>query len=935
MRRDVAFGFRALVVREYHAARARGAERGLRSNQSVVSTNGSPVGCGLSGSIVTCTSALSSSSSLPVTVQLTNGQDTQNPINYTLVGNVSGNTGPLGSYGSILSYSGYGQQPSDTYPSEAYVQGPNITVNEGGTITVNSATAYPIGYKLNTGGVVVAASFGSPGFLDTAKNPDLGNFNGSQGGTVTVNLTGNITAAGNGGAISVSGQYLAPTLSGIGAFSFGMQGAEGKEHDTDYAGTGGAGGAVNVTNGGTITMSNVASVPTYGIYAVSQGGEGNTAHEGYAYGGAGNGGAVAITNSGTIIDNAPTAIGIVAESLGGNSNDYTKGSTNYAAAAGNGASTTVTLSSGSSINVSGTTAIGLAAISSGGNADNEDQGTGGTVDVSILPGATVTTSGTRLSIGVLAISAGNASEVQPFATQNVATYWPGTPGAVNVTNAGTITTSGTLSAGIVALSAGGAGIVTTSSGFSYAGNVGPTIEANADGVTVTNTGSIGTSGDAAHGIIAASIGGGGGILALAGPGQSDILGSATTGGTGPSNGSSVTVNNSGTITTSGTIALGIVAQSIGGGGGNATGAGLVGGADSSGSGGGNGGTVDVNLTGGLVSTTGGGAIGVLAQSIGGGGGNGANDTGVFVAVGGDGGNGGNGGPVNVAVSGGTLNTSGDFAAGILAQSVGGGGGNGGSGTSYGALVSAALGGTAGSGGVGGTVSIGNSQGVTTTGSHSYGVVAQSVGGGGGNGGAASSYEVGTLLSFNMAVGGAGGSGGSGGAITIANTRQPEHRRPGRHRHDRAIDRRRRRHWRGIGGTIPRHQRARCAGRLLHGIPRRQGRSGWRRWRRHADEHRHHQHDRGWRAWHPGAEHRWWRRQWRRQHGGDARARSRRSERQSFARPGSRRRQRGGWRDRLALRGPVPEYERCGKQHLQHLGGTRHDHERARRRAGHV
>ena len=106
---------------------------------------------------------------------------------------------------------------------------------------------------------------------------------------------------------AIVGQYLPPTLSGIGAFSFGMQGAEGKEHDTDYAGNRRRRAArCNVTNSGTITMSNTGSVPTYGIYAVSQGGEGNTAHEGYAYGGAGNGGAATIVNNGAITNTAPT-----------------------------------------------------------------------------------------------------------------------------------------------------------------------------------------------------------------------------------------------------------------------------------------------------------------------------------------------------------------------------------------------------------------------------------------------------------------------------------------------------------------------------------------------------------------------------------------------------------------------------------------------------
>src|SRR5690606_5619776 len=92
----------------------------------------------------------------------------------------------------------------------------------------------------------------------------------------------------------------------------------------------------------------------------------------------------------------------------------------------------------------------------------------------------------------------------------------------------------------------------------------------------------------------------------------------------------------------------------------------------------------VNVSSGLGITTGGNdATAVLAQSIGGGGGNGGlavagdlavDSVGFAVSIGGSGGDGGLGGAVVVNTSGGTITTAGDHSEGILAQSVGGGGG---------------------------------------------------------------------------------------------------------------------------------------------------------------------------------------------------------------------------------------------------------------------
>ena len=91
-------------------------------------------------------------------------------------------------------------------------------------------------------------------------------------------------------------------------------------------------------------------------------------------------------------------------------------------------------------------------------------------------------------------------------------------------------------------------------------------------MTVTNSGTIGTMGHHSDGILAQSIGGGGGkggAASIASP--LSLLGSFGVGGTGgdgtSSNGGTVLVTNSGAVYTVGALAGGIVAQSIGSGGG--------------------------------------------------------------------------------------------------------------------------------------------------------------------------------------------------------------------------------------------------------------------------------------------------------------------------------------------------------------------------------
>jgi len=343
-------------------------------------------------------------------------------------------------------------------------------------------------------------------------------------------------------------------------------------------------------------------------------------------------------------------------------------------------------------------------------------------------------------------------------------------------------------------------------------------------VDISNQGSIKTGGNVAHGVLAQSIGGGGGNGGTAyGSGASKLNLIASLGGSGSSGGSggSVVVGNSGVIQTGGDAAYGLFAQSVGGGGGTGVGGlssqnkditinAIVGGKGGSGN---VGGAVSVTNSN-SISTKGAESHGVLAQSVGGGGGTftmnletkdanerydpmgtvppdtlaaflkafgleqvpsaapvdpNAAKAGIksaAVTLGGSGGTGGNGGAVSVAHSG-AITTTGEGAFAILAQSVGGGGGlSNAAGSPGGVKWSASLGGSGGVAGNGGSVSVnltGNSgpSKIATSGNAATGVFAQSVGGGGGYGGAS------VLLGWSLpGIGGAGGSSGDGGAISV-------------------------------------------------------------------------------------------------------------------------------------------------------------------------
>ncbi|TPJ50836.1 hypothetical protein FJ471_29675, partial [Mesorhizobium sp. B2-7-1] len=303
----------------------------------------------------------------------------------------------------------------------------------------------------------------------------------------------------------------------------------------------------------------------------------------------------------------------------------------------------------------------------------------------------------------------------------------GQGGDITLNSAATITTDAVGADGIFVMSKGGQGGA-GGNGYilSEGGAGGPPTKGGT--VIVTNSGQITTNQDKSVGIFAQSIGGGGG----SGGDSFGIVGqpgSASAGG----NGGTVTVTNTGVIETKGARSYGIWAQSLGGSGGNAgDSGGIVALGNKLGSGGGTGDTVTVNNNGGgNITTYGVGAFGILAQSIGGGGGD-AGGAGGLVAIGGDAGSGGDGKTVivtnhgNVTTHGGTDTSVTDLgptikdvgADAIVAQSIGGGGGNG---SGSGGLV--AIGGEGDAGGMGGSVTVTNDGTLITTGPKARGIYA--------------------------------------------------------------------------------------------------------------------------------------------------------------------------------------------------------------------
>ncbi|MBI0539434.1 autotransporter outer membrane beta-barrel domain-containing protein [Roseomonas sp. KE2513] len=760
-------------------------------------------------------------------------------------------------------YSSGGNGGGGGVPTQGGLAGVSQPGANGGNITIN-AYANPNQAESNSGQVgaiqsiqtgILAQSIagnggsGHPHVTDYAKqgvdgattDANNGALPGS-GGTINVNL---------GTSIVAYTQFFAnipPTIgpssatpgAGIWAVSAGGNGGNGgtgsDKTDGGSGGNGGAagaGGAINVTvtNQGSVNVQ-LGSYFTTAIWAQSFGGIGGLGanESGWASGGnsgaGGNGGAITVVNNGSLTTaSADHAPGILAQSFGGAGQSGGTGG-GWGAQGGEGASGgdggTISISGSGSINTSSTNSPGILAqsIGGGGGSGGNDRGwlavggagaiggSGGTVVLSY--GGTVRTVA-ELSSGMAAQSigggggsGGDARGSGAFLNLSVGGQGAGggNGGSIQATNTGTVSTGGAHSPGLLLQSIGGGG---GSGGAAYSRSLGVAGSASvalggtgggggdggaigfAPGASTTNSGAVITAGHDSFGIVAQSIGAGGGLggaaaskaTAYSVPGNDDIptvaisVSLAGSGGTGGSGGA-VTLDNGGLLATRGAGAAALVAQSIGGGGGaggdasahasaqgsssfNLTGVVSFGGR---GGGGGSGGAVAASNNG-LIITSGESADGLLAQSIGGGGGAGgtgdgqgkatgddASNVSVTLNMGGQGAGGGGAGLV-AASNNGAILTLGDGAVGIMAQAVGGGGGRGGgaAGTSSGTYAATVnIGANGGAGGSTFTgqnsdsvsVTTGAGSAVVTFGASAPGIVAQSIAGGGGQGGKAAS-----------------------------------------------------------------------------------------------------------------------------------------------------------------------------------------------------
>ncbi|ESQ75909.1 autotransporter outer membrane beta-barrel domain-containing protein [Asticcacaulis sp. AC402] len=688
--------------------------------------------------------------------------------------------------------------------------GNDITITFNGEITVIDAIGIEV---VSTGGL---GGKGGDGYLG-ASSGDGGR--GGTGGKVLVTNNGVITSQGIGiGAVSQGGDG---GTGGGDIVSIGGNGGEG--------GQGGLGGFVDIVNHGTIQTS--GETFSVGIVAQSRGGYGGGGGDSVGFvstGGEGGRGAdagiVRVTNYGRIETEGQYSSGVLAQSIGGFGGG---GGTAYGIAIEGGDGRTagnanyVTVQNGGAIETHGDHSEGILAQSIGGGGGHGGDagglgaaggygGAGGIGSVvfvrsteQIITHGADSTAMKAQSIGGGGGDGGLGTGVAVIGGRGAG---GGAGGEVNVDISGTLLTEGEDSAGIWAQSVGGGGGSGggTISGSLWAGfAVGGSAAKGGDGAGVfvnalthenSPEGHIVTKGDRAFGIYAQSIGGGGGHGGYAISGTLGLAGSASAavGGTGGEGGDGgvVLTRYNGSITTSGDDATGILAQSVGGGGGTggyalslaASADGAVAAAvGGTGGGGGDGKALGV-YTWADITTSGDRAYGVMAQSIGGGGGDGGASAtaaagltvgALGVSLGGTGGGGGDAGRVDV-FSHGTISTGGYQAHALSAQSLGGGGGNGGvSATFAGGGFNAAavtLGGSGDEGGLGGFVAIENDAALHTVGGEAHGLFAQSVGGGGGSGGMAVAGEI-TLGSAgaSVALGGSGGGGLDAGAVEVKNS----------------------------------------------------------------------------------------------------------------------------------------------------------------------
>ncbi|MEM5371831.1 hypothetical protein V4C53_38230 [Paraburkholderia azotifigens] len=765
-----------------------------------------------------CTLALSISAALGLPVA--SAQTNVGPGNYSSYTNVT--TGTAGQTGQgdtdHPQNGGQGQSPSVppiTLQPQTYV------VGSGSSPTVS------IGLVGGAGGIGNDAAGHNQG--GTAYS-DYG-ADGGPGGTpqlLTVQFS-NYTTVSSSATAPVAVQVF--SLGGAGGYAGGFQQQYG------YAGTpvaGGAGGAISLSLGGSIYSSNGWNGSTPGTTALqvsSVGADGGvnpndvadnsaSADEEFVHvtgkpgGAGGNGGTVQVTSQIANVHSATAGMVLVSQGgTGSGGSSAASGGTatgGAGGAGGNGSLVQLTIGDPSQPGFS-ILSTGAAAAASGLSIPVTEPDLNGnqTYAQAAYPAAAIQLQ----SLGGNGGSGGSAGGSSGVGGAGGAS---GSGGTVKLGySAIGLSTTGFAAPGVVGQSVGGSGGTGSDAGGVFkrkggsggvGGDAGPVTLNFFDWNGATQNSVLQTAGDDSGAVIAQSIGGGSVSVAAA-------IGSVAIGGQGESGGQggTVTITNGGgtdpngkpdtgiVISTAGTRSSGIVAQSIGGGGGTggtaqSTAIGpfayAVGGNGGGGGNAGTPGTTQVSVTNaGLVSTTGDHSRGIDAQAIGGGGGSGGSAStltasgqlNVNVTVGGQGTAGGTAGDVN-AQNGGQIMTQGADAFGVVAQSIGGGGGNGGASKSEAfqlvsdseapsLTVGVNVGGSGSGGGSGGNVTVGNGFSIMTGGDGAHAIVAQSIGGGGGNGGDSSSLQAaiqGSTFSYNLTIGGTGGAGGGTGMVNVTN-----------------------------------------------------------------------------------------------------------------------------------------------------------------------
>ncbi|HEY3814257.1 MAG TPA: autotransporter outer membrane beta-barrel domain-containing protein [Caulobacteraceae bacterium] len=740
-----------------------------------------------------------------------------------VTGSVSASTkGATGAIG--IGVGGFGGGGGDAGNVSLSVTG-NVYALGAGASTIFTPSDGSASYTVTPDGSngVVAQSIGGGGGnggIDITGSLAITTPGGSSAGNAaTIGLGGFGGSGGNAGTVHLSVQGANSTLAQVVA-----TGDDKSAVIAQSIGGGGGDGGINISGGAAID----------GTFVVGIGGSG-------ANGGIG--GNVYATVDANLYASGRYSRGLVVQSIGGGGGDgainisggitadtastqpnLTFGIGGFGGAGA--ASGNVVATQYGQVDVVGAGAIGILAQSVAGGG-----GSGG-LDISAdvnLGKATSKTQGVGIAVGVGGSggTGADSGDVTLYSVGNVFVDASGTPTPTGVTpptaNAPASEFSG--AAGVMAQSIGGGGGVGgmnitgaiapfgspaaigvggTGADGGNAGNV-TVIRGYLDesGVLVADATQIVTKGDGADGLVAQSIGGGGGdagmnfvfgITAAAADDTSDAAIINVGGGSGDGgNAAKVTVHDDENIFTYGVASTGLLAQSIGGGGGNSAlniGAGLtkdsntfvltVGGAIGNG---GNAGDVIVYHTGDII-TTGTGAMGIEAESIGGGGGSAFIDQGyaygasnsLTISIGRDGGTGGIGGNVSVHLNG-IIETAGQYANGILAQSIGGGGGASSSDSvGVGATnpkndkqtggVSVNVGLTGGTGAVGGNVYVGATGDILTSGDSANGIMAQSIGGGGGAGGGNVNVVFQNTAALSVSVGGNGGVAATSGTVYV-------------------------------------------------------------------------------------------------------------------------------------------------------------------------